>query len=145
MIHLERVDMLSHSKPDIKEPRIAIAGATGRVGATLTALLAADSIVLAGNSRTITSRASLGPMPDGSATRPGNAQPASKFASTTAENAACASLDMVRSAGLGRILVQAAGMRAQRFTCNTGGAHIVLAPELDHDLKRQSHVAILGK
>ena len=46
MIHLKGADMLNHSKPDIKRPRIAIAGATGRVGATLTALLAADPIDL---------------------------------------------------------------------------------------------------
>jgi len=38
--------MLNHSKPNIKRPRIAIAGATGRVGAALTALLAADPIDL---------------------------------------------------------------------------------------------------
>lgn len=38
--------MLKPSKPNIKKPRIAIAGATGRVGATLTALLAADPIDL---------------------------------------------------------------------------------------------------
>lgn len=38
--------MLKPSKPNIKRPRIAIAGATGRVGATLTALLAADPIDL---------------------------------------------------------------------------------------------------
>jgi hypothetical protein len=35
MIRLKRADMLNHSKPDIKNPRIAIAGATGRVGALL--------------------------------------------------------------------------------------------------------------
>jgi len=46
MIHLKVADMLNHSKPDIKRPRIAIAGATGRVGANLTALLAADPIDL---------------------------------------------------------------------------------------------------
>jgi NAD(P)H dehydrogenase (quinone) len=38
--------MLNHSKPNTKKPRIAIAGATGRVGAALTALLAADPIGL---------------------------------------------------------------------------------------------------
>lgn len=38
--------MLNHSKPNTKKPRIAIAGATGRVGAALTALLAADPIDL---------------------------------------------------------------------------------------------------
>lgn len=38
--------MINPSKAKIKKPRIAIAGATGRVGATLTALLAADPIDL---------------------------------------------------------------------------------------------------
>ncbi|WP_416047113.1 SDR family oxidoreductase [Cupriavidus basilensis] len=38
--------MVNPSKTKIKKPRIAIAGATGRVGATLTALLAADPIDL---------------------------------------------------------------------------------------------------
>jgi hypothetical protein len=105
----------------------------------------ARSAVLEGNSRTITSRASVGPKPDGSATRPGKAQPASKFASTTAENAAYAGLGMIRSARLGRILVQAAAMGAQCFACYAGGANIILEPELDYDLKRQANVAILGK
>jgi hypothetical protein len=84
-------------------------------------------------------------MPYGSTTRPGNAQPASKLAIATAENAAYASLGMIRSAGLGRILVQAAAMGAQRFACGAAGADIILETELDHDLKRQSNVAILGK
>lgn len=38
--------MLTPSKPTTKKPRIAIAGATGRVGVTLTALLVADAIDL---------------------------------------------------------------------------------------------------
>lgn len=46
MIHLKGTDMLNNSKPNIKKPRIAIAGATGRVGATLTELLSADPIDL---------------------------------------------------------------------------------------------------
>ena len=46
MIPLKGTDMLNDSKSNIKKPRIAIAGATGRVGATLTALLAADPIDL---------------------------------------------------------------------------------------------------
>jgi hypothetical protein len=75
-------------------------------------------------------------MPDGSATRPGKAQPASKLAIATAENAAYVSLCMIRSAGPGRILVQAAAMGAQRLACGAGGADINLEPELDHDLKR---------
>jgi hypothetical protein len=53
-------------------------------------------------------------MPEGSATRPGDAQPASKAARTPAENAECVNLDMVRSERLERILVQAASTGAHR-------------------------------
>lgn len=53
--------MLNHSKPDIKKPRIAIAGATGRVGAALTALLAADPIDLVA----LTRESSTARLPEG--------------------------------------------------------------------------------
>jgi len=53
--------MLNHSKPNIKRPRIAIAGATGRVGAALTALLAADPIDLVA----LTRESSTARLPEG--------------------------------------------------------------------------------
>jgi len=53
--------MLNHSKPNIKKPRIAIAGATGRVGAALTALLAADPIDLVA----LTRESSTARLPEG--------------------------------------------------------------------------------
>jgi NAD(P)H dehydrogenase (quinone) len=53
--------MLNHSKPNTKKPRIAIAGATGRVGAALTALLAADPIDLVA----LTRESSTARLPEG--------------------------------------------------------------------------------
>jgi len=53
--------MLNHSKPTMKKPRIAIAGATGRVGATLTALLAADPVDLVA----LTRESSTARLPEG--------------------------------------------------------------------------------
>lgn len=53
--------MLNHSKPNTKKPRIAIEGATGRVGATLTALLAADPIDLVA----LTRESSTARLPEG--------------------------------------------------------------------------------
>lgn len=52
------------SKPNIRKPRIAIAGATGRVGATLTALLAADPVDLVA----LTRQPSTARLPEGVAT-----------------------------------------------------------------------------
>jgi len=53
--------MLNHSKPHSRKPRIAIAGATGRVGAALTALLAADPIDLVA----LTRESSTARLPEG--------------------------------------------------------------------------------
>jgi len=53
--------MLNHSKSIIQKPRIAIAGATGRVGAALTALLAADPIDLVA----LTRESSAARLPEG--------------------------------------------------------------------------------
>jgi len=53
--------MLNHSKSSIQKPRIAIAGATGRVGAALTALLAADPIDLVA----LTRESSTARLPEG--------------------------------------------------------------------------------
>jgi len=52
---------LNHSKLNTKKPRIAIAGATGRVGAALTALLAADRIELVA----LTRESSTARLPEG--------------------------------------------------------------------------------
>jgi NAD(P)H dehydrogenase (quinone) len=46
MIHAKGTDMSNHSLSNTQKPRIAIAGATGRVGSTLTTLLASDPVDL---------------------------------------------------------------------------------------------------
>jgi NAD(P)H dehydrogenase (quinone) len=44
MTHAKGTDMSNHPFPNAQKPRIAVAGATGRVGLTLTTLLAADPV-----------------------------------------------------------------------------------------------------
>jgi hypothetical protein len=82
--------------------------------------------MLGGSTCTIASRACVGPMPEGSAIRPDNAQPASKLASTAAEAIRHVSRDMVRSEGPDCILVQGARGSRKVFRCLPRGGGIYL-------------------